>query len=115
MHANEQIVKPEYDILQKWYAFTIENFAVKPNLIVYLRAEPLTVYERIKKWGRSEESNINFDYINGIHTLHEKWLMLKEFDDAPVLILDANKSPREVEQKFEKSKYASLLHSGKLE
>lgn len=103
---NKQIEKAEHDILQKWNDFTTENFAVKPNLIVYLRAEPHQVCNRIKKRGRCEESNIDFEYINQIHDLHDKWLLGKECHNVSVLVLNANLSAREVQQEFEESEYA---------
>lgn len=108
LRQNKQIEKEEYDILQKWNDFTTGNFAVKPNLIVYLRAEPRVAFERVKMRARSEENKVGFDYIQQIHELHEKWLL--ECNDEPVLILNANQSAHEVQQQFEKSEYASKLN-----
>lgn len=71
LKQNEQIEEPEYDILQKWYEFTVQHFAVKPDLIVYLKVEPDHAFARINKRGRFEENNIQFDYIKQIHELHE--------------------------------------------
>lgn len=106
---NKQIERVEYDILQKWYDFTTENFTVKPNLFIYLRAEPDAVFDRIKKRGRAEEIAVDFDYINQIHEFHEQWLQRKECCDVPVLILNANLSAFEVQQEFERSIYASKI------
>lgn len=102
LRQNKQLEKAEYDILQKWFEFTSEHFHIKPNLIVYLRAEPHEVFDRIKKRGRSEESNVKYDYIKRIHELHENWLIRKEFDDVPILVLNASLSAHEIQKEFEK-------------
>lgn len=106
---NKQIERVEYDILKKWHDFTTENFTVGPNLIVYLRAEPDVVFDRVKKRGRAEEIHVSFDYINQIHEMHEKWLWRKECHDVPVLTLNANLSANEVQKEFERSIYASKI------
>lgn len=106
---NDQIEQVEYDILQKWHDFHIKNFVNQPNLIIYLRAEPDVVFNRIKKRARVEENNVDFDYIKKIHELHEKWLGRMECHDVPVLILDANQSAFEVQQEYAQSVYASKM------
>ncbi|XP_031639809.1 deoxynucleoside kinase-like [Contarinia nasturtii] len=98
---NNKLEKEEYDILQKWFDFTITRFDIKPNLIVYLRATPNEVFGRMKKRGRPEENNVDIAYIEQIHELYEKWLM-KECGDVPVLVLNANLSAYDVQQEYEK-------------
>ena len=58
---------------------------------MYLRAEPKTVYERIKARARSEENLIPIEYLQSLHDLHEDWLTSSNDKiGAPVLILDAD-------------------------
>ena len=42
---------------------------------VYLQTDPETAMQRVKKRNRSEESNISMDFLNGLHRLHEDWLI----------------------------------------
>ncbi|XP_031637587.1 deoxynucleoside kinase-like [Contarinia nasturtii] len=101
MRQNDKMEKEEYDILQKWFDFTVAHFDIKPNLIVYLRATPNEVFGRMKERGRPEESNVDIAYIERLHELYEKWLM-KECGDVPVLVLNANLSAYNVQQEYEK-------------
>ena len=77
--SNFKASHAEFDWIQ-------EHFETKPDGIIYLRAEPETSYERIKKRSRDEESIIPLDYFKQIHEKHENWLQ----NENNVLILDAN-------------------------
>lgn len=76
----------EMDLYNKYFDWIQEHFETKPDGIIYLRADPETSYERIKKRLRDEESIIPLDYIKQIHEKHENWLQ----NENNVLILDAN-------------------------
>lgn len=76
----------EMDLYNKYFDWIQEHFETKPDGIIYLRADPETSYERIKKRSRDEESIIPLDYIKQIHEKHENWLQ----NENNVLILDAN-------------------------
>jgi deoxyadenosine/deoxycytidine kinase len=43
-------------------------------LIVYLRAKPETVMNRIKSRGRSCESDIPLDFLQDLHAAYEDWI-----------------------------------------
>lgn len=65
----------EHTIYKQWYNFY--NDYVKSNTIektIYLKASPLSCYERIKFRGRHEENNISMDYLQQLHQYHEQWL-----------------------------------------
>jgi deoxyadenosine/deoxycytidine kinase len=76
----------EMDLYNKYFDWIQEHFKTEPDGIIYLRADPETSYERIKKRSRDEESIIPLDYIKQIHEKHENWLQ----NERNVLILDAN-------------------------
>lgn len=57
------------------------------NKTIYLRCNPLTSFDRIKKRGRSEEKNIDVEYLQKLHEYHEAWLV----GNPDVLVLDCNK------------------------
>ena len=70
-----------------WFDWLAETFNIKPTGIIYLRADPETSYERIKKRCRSGEETIPFEYLKQLHLKHEQWLMGGE---PNVLVLDVN-------------------------
>jgi len=54
---------------------------------IYLRCNPNTSFERIKKRGREEEKNITLEYLEKLHKYHEEWLL----NVPDVLIIDCDK------------------------
>ena len=66
---------------------------IKPSAIVYLQAGPEVCYERMKKRARSEEGIVPLQYLQKLHDLHNEWLACntcKDFENIPVIILDAS-------------------------
>lgn len=53
------------------------------SVIVYLKATPSRVYERIKKRARSEEQCVPLSYIEELHALHEDWLINRTHGVCP--------------------------------
>ncbi len=79
----------EYKVYQAFHSFLVDEFKMlRLNGIIYLRTNPETCIERLKKRNRSEEKTVDKDYLETLHKKHEEWL-LKE-DSIPVLILDCN-------------------------
>lgn len=104
LRETNKLKKEEYDILQEWNEYIEKSFDVQPDLIVYLRAMPENVYERIKQRNRGEEQSIDMNYIQRLHELHENWLVRGENISVPVLILDASVNANQVQEEFEKSR-----------
>lgn len=83
------LTKCEYHILDEIFKNSLRSAGV--DLIIYLRADPNIVYERIKKRARPEESSLQIENIRVLHELHEDWLIKQKFPlPAPVITIDAS-------------------------
>lgn len=85
--ADDGILKPG-DVLfirHMCRVFYPESF--KPKLHIYLRCSPAKCMERIQRRGRPEEADIQIEYIEKLHNMHEDWL---SESDIPVEIFDTN-------------------------
>ncbi|KAK0138735.1 Deoxyguanosine kinase, mitochondrial [Merluccius polli] len=89
----------EWAVYQDWHTFLVEQFGHQVALegIIYLRASPQKCMERVGRRGRAEESGLELDYLEKLHTQHEKWLIEKstklhfeKLKHIPVLELDAS-------------------------
>lgn len=67
---DKSINETEYDNIIKLHKTTDDLW--KPNGYIYLRSDPEKCLQRINKRGRFAEKNIQLDYIQSIHDLHEK-------------------------------------------
>lgn len=76
------------NVLNEWYEFVSERFSVKVDLIIYLRASPMTSLQRIIRRGRLEEGGIDLKYLEMLHKLHDEWLLKNS--STVVLVLDAD-------------------------
>src|SRR5262249_53476385 len=50
------------------------GFLRPPDLIVYLKASPATLMERIAKRGRESEKTIGIDYIRRLNAAYDDWM-----------------------------------------
>ncbi|CAL8342928.1 unnamed protein product [Lota lota] len=89
----------EWAVYQDWHTFLVEQFGHQLELegIIYLKASPQKCMERLGQRGRAEERGVELDYLEKLHTQHEKWLTDKSTElhfeklkHIPVLELDAN-------------------------
>jgi len=79
----------EHKVYETFHTFLVEEFKMlRLNGIIYLRTNPETCVERLKKRNRSEEKDVDKDYLETLHKKHEEWLL--EEKTMPVLILDCN-------------------------
>jgi deoxyadenosine/deoxycytidine kinase len=67
---DKSINETEYDNIIKLHKTTDDLW--KPNGYIYLRSDPEKCLQRINKRGRFAEKNIQLEYIQSIHDLHEK-------------------------------------------
>ncbi|XP_076006918.1 deoxyguanosine kinase, mitochondrial [Genypterus blacodes] len=89
----------EWALYQDWHSFLVEQFGHQVALegIIYLRAPPEKCMERLQCRGREEEQGVELDYLEKLHSQHERWLLEKSteihFDKLkgiPVLQLDVS-------------------------
>ena len=86
----------EWSIYKDWFAWLVEhNYAPRPAGFIYLRVDPATAYNRIKRRERSEESSISLDYLTTLHNKHDNWLVHRKepfvtLKNVPILVLDCN-------------------------
>ncbi|XP_059489360.1 thymidine kinase 2, mitochondrial-like [Neocloeon triangulifer] len=82
----------EYAIFDKWYSWISNNTDIGLDLIVYLRTNPNTVYQRLLQRSRKEELSVSLEYLQRVHEAHDNWLLhgTPAKAPAPVLVLDAN-------------------------
>lgn len=63
--------------------------SLRPDLIIYLRATPEVLFDRIRTRGRIEEQNITIDHLQRLNELHESFL---DSCGIPNFIFDQNPS-----------------------
>jgi len=75
LHDDNILDEVEHNMYNLWYDFYTKYVNNNFNEIyIYLKCDPKTAYERIKKRGREEEKNISFEYLEKLHKYHEEWL-----------------------------------------
>lgn len=86
----------EWSIYKQWFTFLMHGQCRLPFGFIYLKTDPETCFERVKKRARSGEQNITLKYLKQIDKVHDEFLIRKhdvlpELEMIPVLILDGNK------------------------
>ena len=71
---------------------TIYNALVEqipqPDLVVYLRARPETLMDRVRLRGKDYEAAMTIDYLRELCGIYEEFF--RHYDDTPLLILDTD-------------------------
>ncbi len=69
----------EYALLDTWYKFLsnteVTGFDLDADMIFYLQTDPEIAMQRVLKRARPEEKKISMDFLQGLHRLHEDWLI----------------------------------------
>ncbi|XP_030748335.1 deoxynucleoside kinase-like [Sitophilus oryzae] len=101
-------------VIDKHFQWIKENTDLKVDLIVYLRTDPQTVYDRMIKRNREEEKTVSLDYLQALHQIHEDWLYHKTIFELPaeVLVLNANLDKSVINEEY--SKFEPLILNKKL-
>jgi deoxyadenosine/deoxycytidine kinase len=68
------------------------SFLRKPDLILYLKASPQALMERIAKRGRPSEQTISIDYIGRLNRAYDDW-MRRARAETEVLEIDTDQVP----------------------
>lgn len=85
-------------ILEEYIEFLNQNFSSEADFIIYIRTCPFDIAERINNRGRSEERNINIDYLLLLHKCYEAWI--KKQKKGRVFVIDGTLSCQEIEQEY---------------
>ncbi len=90
LHDDNILDEIEHNMYNLWYDFYTKYVNNNYNqFYIYLKCDPKTAYERIKKRGREEEKNISFEYLEKLHKYHEDWLC--NLDSDNVIIIDCDR------------------------
>lgn len=85
----------EWQMYKDWFTWLVESYTQRPDGFIYLKTEPKTCYDRMKKRDRNEERSVPFSYLELLNKKHEDWLIDKTetidyIKNVPILILDCN-------------------------
>lgn len=59
-----------------------------PDLLIYLRADVLTLVDHIQQRGRDYEANMSINYLSKLNERYENWI--NSYTEGKLLILDVN-------------------------
>lgn len=96
-YESDLITDVEWDLYKDYSNFLFSSVSVlRPDAIVYLKADPQISYKRMLKRDRKEESSVSLSYLESLHTKHEEWLnkqsidVHKSLEGVPILTIDCN-------------------------
>ena len=103
------IEKNTYDT---WFEWLEQKITVKPDGIIYLRANPVICLNRLQMRNREEESSVTLEYMNIIHNKHEEWLNVNNsYNNIPIYVIDNTSSSYNTLEKVEQLiNYNSLYY-----
>lgn len=106
MKRSKMLQDIEVIVLEDWYNWCIKSANIETDMIIYLRTCPDIVYQRMRIRARKEENAVSLEYLKQIHEIHDEWLLHQNLFSlpAPVVVLDGNKSIKEMVAEFEKCK-----------
>jgi deoxyadenosine/deoxycytidine kinase len=75
----------DWKIYQEFYQTNL-NFIKHPDVLIYLKAQPETLLQRINKRGREAEKSIDPQYIKQLNILYNDWI--EKFTFCPVITIN---------------------------
>jgi deoxyadenosine/deoxycytidine kinase len=87
LHRQGQLSERDYDTYRALYQ-GIAEFLPPPDMIIYLKASPETLIERIALRNRDYERDISRAYLTGLNELYDQWI--ENFNLCPVLTVPAD-------------------------
>ena len=76
----------EFNLYQNLYSH-LRPQAPRPDLVIYLQAEPTTLIERVNGRGIEMENGISAPYLNRLCESYSRFF--HDYDEAPLLIVNA--------------------------
>jgi deoxyadenosine/deoxycytidine kinase len=87
LYLRDLISQRDYTTYRDLYQVLTE-FLPPPDLVVYLKASPQTLFQRIASRGREFEKTIDLEYLDQLNQLYEQWIA--SFGLCPVLTVPAD-------------------------
>ena len=91
LHDQGSMTRVDYENYVALFQVMV-GYLRRPDLILYLRASPETLMERIARRGRESEKAIGLDYIRRLNDAYDGW-MQRARADLEVLELDTDQVP----------------------
>jgi deoxyadenosine/deoxycytidine kinase len=91
LHAQGSMTEVDYQNYKALFACMV-GFLRRPDLIVYLKASPESLMNRIARRGRPSEQSITIDYIGRLNRAYDDW-MRRATAESEVLELDTDTVP----------------------
>jgi deoxyadenosine/deoxycytidine kinase len=88
LRRREGINARDYETYRALY-LGVAEFLPPPDLVIYLKASPDTLMERIAQRNRDYERDMQRDYLSDLNHLYEQWI--EGFTLCPVLTVPADK------------------------
>ena len=104
LEKDGHINKIEKDLYDIWFEFFKKD--VKIDGYIYIKADPKTSLERIKKRNRQGEENISLEYLEKLHKAHNEWLRYENTTN-----IDGND---EMSNNYIHNIYSCILHQIKM-
>jgi deoxyadenosine/deoxycytidine kinase len=91
LHDQGSMTDVDYENYTSLFACMVD-FLRKPDVILYLKAKPETLMERIGHRGRESEKGIQIDYIRRLNTAYDDW-MVRARSYTDVIEIDTDSVP----------------------
>jgi deoxyadenosine/deoxycytidine kinase len=77
----------EISLYEKVYAALVKE-VIRPDLVVYLQARLETIHERLRRRGRSYETDMSDDYLQALGDAYNRYFL--HYDATPLLIVNTD-------------------------
>jgi deoxyadenosine/deoxycytidine kinase len=91
LHQGGNMTEVDYTNYTSLFAILV-GFLRRPDLVVYLKASPEVLMERIARRGRESEKSIGIDYIRSLNDAYDDW-MRRARSEMEVLEIDTDHVP----------------------
>lgn len=84
LYENGCMTEVEWKVYTDWFDKLADLLKAKSQCMIYLRVEPETCLERIRKRGRAGEESVTLEYLKQLHDKHDDWMLRNA---SPTLVL----------------------------
>ena len=91
LHRQGAMTRVDYENYTALFKIMV-GFLRRPDLVIYLKASPDALMERIARRGRESEKSIRRDYIAALNDAYEEW-MASARREMDVLTIDTDRVP----------------------